>query len=156
MAKKQPTSWRARTVQQQKDKNEIYQSREWRELRAWKLRTQPLCEKCLADGKAAGVPDGWIRSARCVHHIHPIEDSSTKSEMRKWAFMPGNLMSLCYECHAAIHKEAGSNRKENVQERRELRQQRWKDSLLSRFTNKKDNDNQGTSGEATVAAQSED
>ena len=137
---KQPTSWRAKSVQQQKDKNEIYQSREWRELRAWKLRTQPLCEKCLADGKAAGVPDGWIRSARCVHHIHPIEDSSTKEEMRKWAFMPGNLMSLCYECHAAIHKEMGSNTKAKVAERAEARQARWKDSLLSRFTNKKDED----------------
>lgn len=134
MTKKQPTSWRARSIQQQKDKNEIYQSREWRELRAWKLRTQPLCEKCLADGRAAGVHDGWIRSARCVHHIHPIEESSTKAEMRKWAFMPNNLMSLCYECHTAIHKEAGANKKENVQERRELRQARWKQSLLERFS----------------------
>ena len=38
--KKKPTSWRARTVQQQKDKNEIYQSREWRELRVAKYRAQ--------------------------------------------------------------------------------------------------------------------
>ena len=48
--KKKPTSWRARTVQQQKDKNEIYQSREWRELRVAKYRANPLCEMCEAEG----------------------------------------------------------------------------------------------------------
>ena len=34
--KKKPTAWRCKNAQQQKDKNEIYQSREWRELRVAK------------------------------------------------------------------------------------------------------------------------
>ena len=148
MTKKQPTSWRARTVQQQKDKNEIYQSREWRELRVAKYRANPLCEMCEAEG--------IVHATEAIHHKHPIEDSSTKEEMRKWAFMWSNLLSVCKYHHAKIHCEAGANKKENVQERRKLRQARWKDSLLSRFTNKKDNDNQGTSREATVDAPAKD
>ena len=148
MAKKKPTAWRCKTIQQQKDKNEIYQSREWRELRVAKYRANPLCEMCEAEG--------IVHATEAIHHKHPIEDSSTKEEMRKWAFMWSNLQSLCRYHHAKIHREMGSNTKAKVAERAEARQARWKDSLLSRFTNKKDNDNQGTSGAATVAAQSED
>ena len=50
MTKKQPTAWRCKNIQQQKDKNEIYQSREWRELRVAKYRANPLCELCLKEG----------------------------------------------------------------------------------------------------------
>ena len=131
--KQQPTSWRAKNIQQQKDKNEIYQSREWRELSILKKRANPLCELCLAEGIVTAVKD--------VHHIHPIEESSTKEEMRKWAFMWSNLLSVCKYHHAKIHREAGANKKENVQERRELRQARWKSALLDRFTNNKEDDN---------------
>ena len=130
--KKQPTSWRARTVQQQKDKNEIYQSREWRELRVAKYRANPLCEMCEAEG--------IVHATEAIHHKHPIEDSSTKEEMRKWAFMWSNLQSLCRYHHAKIHKEMGSNTKAKVAERAEARQARWKDSLLSRFTTKPTDD----------------
>lgn len=131
MAKKKPTSWRARTVQQQKDKAEIYNSKEWQELRAMKLRSQPLCEMHLKRD--------IIVAARCVHHITPIETATSKEQMRVLAFcsnMPNplnGLMSLCYDCHAKIHKELGSNTKKVVAERAEARQARWKDSLLSRF-----------------------
>ena len=131
--KKKPTAWRCKTIQQQKDKNEIYQSREWRELRVAKYRANPLCEMCEADG--------IVHATEAIHHKHPIEDSSTKEEMRKWAFMWENLQSLCRYHHAKIHREAGANRKENVEERRQLRQARWKQSLLDRFTNNKDDDN---------------
>ena len=129
--KKKPKAWRCKTIQQQRDKASIYNSKEWQQLRIEKLRAQPLCEMHLKQGV--------VVSARCVHHIHPIEDSSTMEEMRKWAFMPENLMSLCYDCHAKIHKEMGSNTQKVVSDRAEARQARWKDSLLSRFTNKKDN-----------------
>ena len=152
--KKQPTAWRCKTIQQQRDKEEIYNSREWQQLRIEKLRSQPLCEMHLKQG--------IVVAARCVHHIVPIETATTKEQMRVLAFcrnLPNplnGLMSLCYDCHAKVHREMGSNTKAKVAERAEARQARWKDSLLSRFTNKKDNDNQGTSGEATVAAQPED
>ena len=123
--KKKPTSWRCKNAQQQKDKNEIYQSREWRELRVAKYRANPLCEMCEAEG--------IVHATEAIHHKHPIEDSSTNEEMRKWAFMWENLQSLCRYHHAKVHREAGANRKENVEERRQLRQARWKDNILQRF-----------------------
>ena len=73
--KKKPTSWRCRTPKQQKDKAEIYNSREWKELRILKLRANPLCEVCEREG--------IVTAAHAVHHRHPIEDSSSKAEMRK-------------------------------------------------------------------------
>ena len=121
MAKKQPTSWRARTVQQQKDKNEIYQSREWRELRVAKYRANPLCEMCEAEG--------IVHATEAIHHKHPIEDSSTKEEMRKWAFMWENLQSLCRYHHAKVHREAKSHSREAVQQRAKQRNDRWLDQI---------------------------
>ena len=130
--KKKPTAWRCKTIQQQRDKASIYNSKEWQQLRIEKLRAQPLCEMHLKKG--------IVVSARCVHHIHPIEDSSTMEEMRKWAFMPENLMSLCYDCHAKIHKEMGSNTKEVVKARAEARQARWADNIVNRFIKPSDSD----------------
>lgn len=134
--KKKRLPWRCKNQQQAKDKATIYNSREWKEMRLSKLRAQPLCEKCLADGRAAGVAGGWIRSAHCVHHIVPIETATTKEEMRQLAFNPSNLMSLCDECHHKIHMEMKSFTRQVVKERAEARQARWADNLMSKFTTK--------------------
>ena len=124
--KKKPTSWRCNSPQQQKDKNEIYQSREWRELRMAKYRANPLCEMCEAEGK--------VVSAHAIHHRKPIETANTKEEMRRLAFDWNNLVSLCRYHHAKVHKEMGSNTAKVVAARAEARQARWKDSLIGRFT----------------------
>ena len=141
MTDKKRLAWRCRNIQQQKDKAEIYNSREWKQLRSEKLRANPLCEMCIRDGEAHGIPGGYITPSRVVHHRHPIEDSTTKAEMRKWAFMWNNLEALCPACHAKVHKELGSNTRRVVAERAEARQARWKDGLLNRFTS------QGEGGE---------
>jgi 5-methylcytosine-specific restriction protein A len=133
---KQPTSWRCRNPKQQKDKAEIYNSREWKELRIMKLRANPLCEVCEREG--------IVTSAHAVHHRHPIEDSTSKAEMRKWAFMWENLVSVCDACHAKIHKEQGKGTKALAKQRAEQRQERWKDGLINRFirpTNQNENEN---------------
>jgi 5-methylcytosine-specific restriction protein A len=121
-------SWRARNQKQRKDKQDIYNSREWQELRIAKLRANPLCEECMKQGIAT--------SARCVHHIVPIETARTKDEMKRLALDCGlnGLMSLCFACHARIHKELGSNTAKIVRQRAEARQDRWADGLISRFT----------------------
>ena len=120
--------WRCKTSKQAKDKAEIYNSKEWHRLRAEKLAANPLCEQCREDGIANGVlPDGYIRLATCVHHSHPIEDSSSMEEMKHWAFMWGNLRSLCRECHARIHNQQGYHKKENVKARRDQAFERWKE-----------------------------
>ena len=140
MSKKR--NWRGVSDKVAKDKAEIYNSREWKELRIQKLRANPLCEQCQKDGEAAGIPGGYIRSATCVHHIVPIETAKTKDEMKRLAFDANNLRALCFACHARIHKELGSNTAKIVRQRAEARQDRWADNLMSKFTIKQeDNDN---------------
>ena len=137
---KKPTSWRCRNIKQQKDKQEIYNSREWKELRIAKLRsTNGLCEECMKQG--------IVTAARCVHHIVPIETARTKDEMRRLAIDCGlqGLRALCFACHARIHKEMGSNTAKIVRQRAEARQDRWADNLMSRFVIPKGDDDDPTS-----------
>ena len=103
----------------------IYNSREWKALRLLKLQQNPLCEMHYAKGK------GKIVSAHCVHHIVPIETAKTMDEMRRLAFDPKNLQSLCDECHAKIHKEMGKGTKELRMERAQARNDRWRDRLFA-------------------------
>ena len=138
MAKKR--NWRGVSDKVAKDKSEIYNSREWKELTIQKKRANPLCEQCIKDGEAIGIPGGYVKSVECVHHIIPIETARTKEEMRRLAFDWNNLMSLCKSCHARIHKELGSNTAKIVRQRAEARQDRWADNLMSKFTI----NNQGT------------
>ena len=141
MSKKR--NWRGVSDKVAKDKAEIYNSREWKELRIQKLRANPLCEQCIKDGEAIGIPGGYIRSATCVHHIVPIETARTKDEMRRLAIDCGlqGLRALCFACHAKIHKEMGSNTAKIVRQRAEARQDRWADNLMSKFVKQEDNDN---------------
>ena len=140
MSKKR--NWRGVSDKVAKDKQEIYNSREWKELRIQKLRVNPLCEQCIKDGEAIGIPGGYIRSATCVHHIVPIETAKTKDEMRRLAIDCGlqGLKSLCFACHARIHKELGSNTAKIVRQRAEARQDRWADNLMQRFMTPKDDE----------------
>ena len=119
-------NWRGVSDKVAKDKAEIYNSREWKELRIAKLRsTNGLCEECMKEG--------IVTSARCVHHVVPIETARTKDEMKRLAFDINNLRALCFACHARIHKEMGSNTAKIVRQRAEARQDRWADNLMSRF-----------------------
>ena len=139
-------NWRGVSDKVAKDKQEIYNSREWHELRAAKLRsTNGLCEECLKEG--------IVTSARCVHHVVPIETARTKDEMKRLAFDEHNLMALCFACHARIHKEMGSNTAKIVRQRAEARQDRWADKLMSKFVT---NDNQGTYRTTSVDVDTKD
>ena len=140
MRRHKKRNWRGVSDKVAKDKSEIYNSREWKELRIAKLRANPLCEQCIKDGEAVGILGGYIRSATCVHHIVPIETARTKEEMRRLAFDWNNLMSLCKSCHARIHKELGSNTAKIVRQRAGARQDRWADNLMQRFTTPKDDE----------------
>ena len=130
--------WRGVSAKVAKDKAEIYNSREWKELRIAKLRsTKGLCEECMKQG--------IVTPARCVHHVVPIETARTKDEMKRLAFDINNLRALCFACHSRIHKEIGSNTAKIVKQRAEARQDRWADNLMSKFTTKQeDNENKPT------------
>ena len=128
--------WRGVSAKVAKDKAEIYNSREWKELRIAKLKsTKGLCEVCMKEG--------IVTPARCVHHIVPIETARTKDEMKRLAFDVNNLRALCFACHARIHKELGSNTAKIVRQRAEARQDRWADNLMSKFV-KQEDDGTGT------------
>ena len=118
--------WRCRDERQAKDKAAIYNSREWKELRVRKLRTNPLCEVC--------AERGLVVAASQVHHVRPIEDTTSLDEMRARAFDWNNLQSLCIPCHAAIHKEQKSHTKAAIKEREAQRQARWHDRMVEMFT----------------------
>lgn len=61
--------------------------------KAWQLAKKryrsrhPLCEMCLAQGRAVPMDH--------VHHILPLSQGGTHDE--------SNLMSLCKSCHSKIH-----------------------------------------------------
>lgn len=101
-----------------KDYQHLLNSKRWRELRAWKLNAQPLCELCEAEG--------YVRSAVDVHHKVPVESARTPSEMEHLCFDPANLQSLCIPCHAKVHKEARSHSRDSHQQRADERLERWK------------------------------
>lgn len=75
------------------ERNEIYNTRTWRNLRDLKLQQSPLCERCLKDGK--------INNATQVHHIESFMiEGGDRIEL---AFDINNLQSLCVKCHQLIH-----------------------------------------------------
>lgn len=98
----------------------------WAVLRAWKLRSvNGLCERCQEEGKAAGLKDGYLTPATCVHHIVPVESATTRLEMERLCFSPDNLQALCNDCHARTHKEMGSKSRKCHQQREDERMKRW-------------------------------
>lgn len=79
-----------------------YGSPTWKHLRLSKLIECPLCERCKEEGKITPATD--------VHHKITWQDKG--QEWRTYAFDYENLMSLCEECHYAIHNELNSKKKE--------------------------------------------
>jgi 5-methylcytosine-specific restriction protein A len=127
MNDKKRLPWRCANAKQARDKATIYNSREWQELRIAKLRSQPLCERCLSQGRYV--------SAHVVHHIVPIETAHTLQDMKCLAIDCGlaGLQSLCDQCHADIHNDAGYHTREAVQQRANERLERWQDKVMKRF-----------------------
>ena len=107
----------------------LLNSKQWRELRRWYMQQHPLCERCIEEGEAAGIPGGYIRSAVDCHHIIPIERAKTEQEMERLAFDPNNLRALCIPCHIKTHKEMNTHKKSEVQANRERAFERWKQRM---------------------------
>jgi 5-methylcytosine-specific restriction protein A len=63
----------------------FYSSRPWRSLRRERLRIEPLCRQCKADGR--------VRAAEVVDHIEP------RSRRPDLELEMDNTQSLCPSCH---------------------------------------------------------
>ena len=118
----------------------LLNDRRWRELRIAYLREHPLCERCIREGKAAGVPEGYITPAIDVHHRVPVETAKTLQETEPHAYDWNNLEALCIPCHSRTHREMGKGTKALAKQRAQERHTRWIDSMTKRFTNT-NNDN---------------
>ena len=88
---------------------ELINSQKWAKLRAEKLHSTPLCERCSLSG--------IITPGTEIHHIMPIDNGSTLAEKKRLAYNPHNLQTLCRTCHVAIHKELQSKSKTNTKRR---------------------------------------
>ena len=104
-------------MSQKKDKQRIYNSKEWRLVRNAKRERSPLCEMCLEQDK-------WV-PVECVHHIIPIETATDFEYMKELAFRYDNLMSLCHECHSKVHEALKSRTREGHQRASQAAVDRW-------------------------------
>ena len=84
-----------------RDKNlaSMYNSPLWRNTRKVYITAHPICEQCIKRGLTV--------KAREVHHVVPIADGGSLTDM-------SNLMSLCHECHMAIHGIQKHENKVNI------------------------------------------
>lgn len=76
------------------DRQKVYQSTRWKELRLAKLLASPLCEMCLKQDKVVPAID--------CHHIDSFMNYTGTKRLEK-AYSFSNLMSICKECHAKEH-----------------------------------------------------
>ena len=81
----------------------FYKGKKWQRIRAlvW-ARDKGLCQRCLKDG--------IIKAGDTVHHIVEITPDNINDE--SISLNPENLMTVCRDCHAAIHKKSLDRRYE--------------------------------------------
>lgn len=81
-----------------KARQEVYQSRRWKELREWMVQTHPLCEDCLKAGR--------ITATQEIHHkLSPFQKGITEDEKYRRAYDVDNLVALCSDCHHKRHQD---------------------------------------------------
>lgn len=72
----------------------IYNNPRWKELRAYKVGENPLCEECEKKGLTVPVAE--------VHHRIPFDINGINYEL---AYDYDNLVSLCVSCHKEAHEK---------------------------------------------------
>lgn len=84
--------------ERRKERQALYQSKRWKEVRKVYYEAHPLCERCLQEGR--------ITPAHDIHHrLSPFKRGLTEEEKYRRAFDPNNLMALCVECHIKEHRK---------------------------------------------------
>lgn len=69
----------------------VYNTPRWKQLRAFKLMMNPICEKC----EALGI----TRQTTEIHHKVPFDINDTPERIEELAYDYNNLESLCDDCH---------------------------------------------------------
>lgn len=94
----------------------------WKQLRAEKLRNNPICEVCETNDLSTLATE--------VHHKIPVESVPRELGMRQLMFDYNNLQSLCHACHSEIHRCAFSHSKEAIQANNRRATERFTDKFL--------------------------
>ena len=74
-----------------------YNTKQWKNLRNYYIRRNPLCEICLSKG--------IVKPANEVHHKRPFLLGRTDEERWQLLTDEDNLQSLCYACHDEVHRK---------------------------------------------------
>lgn len=93
--------------QRHKERQELYQSKRWKELRKYMVQKYPLCQMCLKEGR--------ITPTQEVHHkLSPFQKGITQEEKERRAYDENNLMCLCQDCHIKIHHDGELTMKDKI------------------------------------------
>lgn len=95
----------------------------WLRLRRAKLTSDPVCERCLAEGR--------ITPSQEVHHVTPVEDGLTARDKRTLMYDPHNLQALCHDCHVKTHMELGRCGKAHARRRAAEHRERFIKKFLT-------------------------
>ncbi len=82
-----------------RERQQVYQTKRWKQLRISKLYDDPLCELCLSHGVRTPAED--------VHHVISFMSTDDKYRRHRLAYDRNNLQSLCRACHQYQHHQVG-------------------------------------------------
>lgn len=86
----------SRREQRRKERQAIYNTKEWKALRQVVLMEHPVCEDCLKEGKTTLASE--------VHHIKSFMRFAKDDPRRiQYAFDKNNCVALCRTCHIYRH-----------------------------------------------------
>jgi 5-methylcytosine-specific restriction protein A len=90
------------------ERQEIYQSKRWKELRKKLQMERPLCENCLKKGVIKAMEE-------CHHVLSPFQKGITEEEKYRRAYDEKNILCLCKDCHIKMHHQDELTMKEKIQ-----------------------------------------
>lgn len=79
------------------ERQAIYNTKRWHDLRRQKLMQDPLCEDCLR------LEDGRVEPATEIHHNISFMSTNDPIEREQLAYDFDNLVSLCSYHHKLRH-----------------------------------------------------
>ena len=126
--------------------DKMFNDKRWPGIKAyvWQ-RDGGLCQVCKREGIEAGVDGGYIKSGFACHHVIPFESAHSKAEMERLFLDVNNIILVCKDCHAKIHREMKSHTKDKVAENKRRGAERRASWLDPNYQmNKENEDGTGT------------